>query len=374
MPSDAEKIQLAQNLISQLGLRWTDLAAPHTAPILSDYLPQVIAAANPTQRAKYGTYWNRAERLYGETPLDDIRVSDLLALQQEAINSARRRSNSRHGRHAGEGCLRAMRFLYRLAIADGLISSTANPAAAIPLPRRLPNPRRALTSRELAAIYDVVYSSGNDIALDSLLLRLHLETACRRGGALALTLQRPRRHLVLGAATGEGRNAADTAHQSDPVRGPAHPRRPPRRYETIRRTAALLEPHTADEPTLRPPLDPRTGSAALGRHTRRINTLAAPHHTHLGRTQLQLRHRPRLRRPHRHQERLHPHLHQRHATRSRHRTINTDGRTTPALAFVVISAERLSDRSVIQPNHTLRGYSLQQRLGPDRELVKHVDR
>ncbi|MGW6442345.1 tyrosine-type recombinase/integrase [Lentzea sp. NPDC055074] len=188
MPSDAEKIRLAQSLISQLGLHWTDLAAPHTAPILSDYLPRVIAAANPTQRAKYGTYWNRAKRLYGERPLDDIRVSDLLALQQEAINSARRRSNSRRGRHAGEGCLRAMRFLYRLAVADGLISSSANPAAAIPLPRRLPNLRRALTSRELAAIYDVVYSSGNDVALDSLLLRLHLETACRRGGALALTL------------------------------------------------------------------------------------------------------------------------------------------------------------------------------------------
>lgn len=188
MPSDAEKIRLAQNLIAQLGLRWTDLTAPRTAPILSHYLPRVIAAATPTQRAKYGAYWHRAERLYGEKPLDDIRVSDLLALQQEAINSAYPRCNSRRGRYAGEGCVRAMRFLYRLAIADGLISSTANPAAAIPLPRRLPNPRRALTPRELAAIYDVVYSSGNDIALDSLLLRLHLETACRRGGALALTL------------------------------------------------------------------------------------------------------------------------------------------------------------------------------------------
>lgn len=188
MLSDAEKIQLARCIVAELGLRWTHLATPLAVPIVSDYLPRVIAAASSAQRAKYGAYWHRAERLYGDKALDDIRVSDLLALQQQAINSACRRSNSRHGRHAGEGCLRAMRFLYRLAVADGLISSTANPAAVIPLPRRLPSPRRALTSRELAAIYDVVYSSGNDIALDSLLLRLHLETACRRGGALALTV------------------------------------------------------------------------------------------------------------------------------------------------------------------------------------------
>jgi integrase len=31
-------------------------------------------------------------------------------------------------------------------------------------------------------------SSGNDVVLDALLLRLHTETACRRGGALALRL------------------------------------------------------------------------------------------------------------------------------------------------------------------------------------------
>jgi hypothetical protein len=32
----------------------------------------------------------------------------------------------------------------------------------------------------------VAATTGNDPALDSLLLRLHTETACRRGGALAL--------------------------------------------------------------------------------------------------------------------------------------------------------------------------------------------
>lgn len=45
MPSDAQKIRLAQNLIAQLGLHWTDLAAPHTALILSHYLPRVRLAS-----------------------------------------------------------------------------------------------------------------------------------------------------------------------------------------------------------------------------------------------------------------------------------------------------------------------------------------
>ena len=38
----------------------------------------------------------------------------------------------------------------------------------------------------LAEINQVAASSGDDPELDTLLLRLHTETACRRGGALAL--------------------------------------------------------------------------------------------------------------------------------------------------------------------------------------------
>ena len=38
-----------------------------------------------------------------------------------------------------------------------------------------------------AEIATVAASTGNDPALDSLIVRLHTETACRRGGALALT-------------------------------------------------------------------------------------------------------------------------------------------------------------------------------------------
>ncbi|MEH0929785.1 tyrosine-type recombinase/integrase [Micromonospora sp. CPCC 205558] len=79
-----------------------------------------------------------------------------------------------------------MRCLYSYAVADGLISEAENPAARVPKPRRLPSTRRALSDIQLALINEAASGSGNDPELDTLLLRLHEETACRRGGALAL--------------------------------------------------------------------------------------------------------------------------------------------------------------------------------------------
>jgi integrase len=96
------------------------------------------------------------------------------------------RRNGRGGRHAGEHVIAAARAFFLRAIADGLIAASASPAHQIGKPRRLPNTRRALTPRELTEINKVARTTGNDAILDALLLRLHTETACRRGGALAL--------------------------------------------------------------------------------------------------------------------------------------------------------------------------------------------
>jgi len=49
-----------------------------------------------------------------------------------------------------------------------------------------PTPRRALPDTRLAEINQIAATTGDDPELDTLLLRLHTETACRRGGALAL--------------------------------------------------------------------------------------------------------------------------------------------------------------------------------------------
>ena len=53
-------------------------------------------------------------------------------------------------------------------------------------PRRLPSTRRAVPETRLAEINQIAATTGDDPELDTLLLRLHTETACRRAGALAL--------------------------------------------------------------------------------------------------------------------------------------------------------------------------------------------
>jgi integrase/recombinase XerC len=50
----------------------------------------------------------------------------------------------------------------------------------------LASTRRALLDDQLAQINIVTATTGNDPDLDTLLIRLHTETACRRGGALDL--------------------------------------------------------------------------------------------------------------------------------------------------------------------------------------------
>ena len=72
-------------------------------------------------------------------------------------------------------------------------------------PRRLPTTRRALPDTRLAEINEIAAQTGDDPELDTLILRLHTETACRRGGALALRPQDldPDQCLVLLREKGE---------------------------------------------------------------------------------------------------------------------------------------------------------------------------
>jgi integrase/recombinase XerC len=80
----------------------------------------------------------------------------------------------------------ALRCLYCHAENDGHIPAGENPARKVAKPRRLSSTRRAVPDTRLAEINHIAATTGNDPALDALILRLHTETACRRGGALAL--------------------------------------------------------------------------------------------------------------------------------------------------------------------------------------------
>jgi integrase/recombinase XerC len=96
------------------------------------------------------------------------------------------RRNARSGRSAREHLVAALHCLYQCAVDDGLIGEADNPARKVAKPRRLPSTRRAVPEAGLAEINEVAAATGDDPELDTLLLRLHTETACRRGGALAL--------------------------------------------------------------------------------------------------------------------------------------------------------------------------------------------
>lgn len=126
--------------------------------------------------------------VWANRPLDCITATDVEALQRQCAAHAQPRRNGRGGRDAGEHVIAAARALFSRAVADGLIRQEQSPAHQVAKPRRLPSPRRGLTPHELTEIHQAARTSGNDAVLDGLLLRLHTETACRRGGALALRL------------------------------------------------------------------------------------------------------------------------------------------------------------------------------------------
>jgi integrase/recombinase XerC len=115
------------------------------------------------------------------------------------------RRNSRGGRSAAEHLIAALRCMYKHAEEDGLINPADNPARKVEKPRRLPSTRRAVADKRLAEINHAAATTGDDPELDTLLLRLHTETACRRGGALALRPQDldPEQCLILLHEKGE---------------------------------------------------------------------------------------------------------------------------------------------------------------------------
>jgi integrase/recombinase XerC len=134
----------------------------------------------------YGSYWNRIVEHWGTRRLDEPTPSEIHHLAEHLKANVTVRRNARGGRGATEHLIAALRCLYRHAENDGHIPPADNPARKVAKPRRLPSTRRAVPDTRLADINHIAATTGNDPALDALLLRLHTETACRRGGALAL--------------------------------------------------------------------------------------------------------------------------------------------------------------------------------------------
>lgn len=188
-PSQAD-LDAALLLLSRLGISPGDLVhagpARASAPTFAEYIPVVSGAVSAGTRRVYGPYWKRVLQQWGQRRLDEPTPSDIERLAEHVRTHVVTRRNARGGRSAAEHLIAALRCLYNHAVADGHLVEADNPARKVAKPRRLPSTRRAVPDARLAEINRVAASTGDDPALDSLLLRLHTETACRRGGVLAL--------------------------------------------------------------------------------------------------------------------------------------------------------------------------------------------
>jgi len=184
------EIEAARMLLERMGIHPADLlrasANPPEVPAFSDYIPRVSGAVSAGTRRVYSTYWDRVIQAWGARPITAVTPLEISQLAEQVKVSVVKRRNARGGRSAAEHLIAALRCIYKHAVADGILTEGENPAARVPKPRRLRSTRRALPDSRLEELSRVAASTGDDPALDTLLLRLHTETACRRGGALSL--------------------------------------------------------------------------------------------------------------------------------------------------------------------------------------------
>lgn len=186
-------LEMVRLLLTRLGVAPEQLLSSSTRreqiPRLGVYIDRVAAAVTDGTRRAYSPYWMRAKAEWGERLLNEPTPLEIKQLAERTKVQAVIRRNSRGGRNAAEHMISALRCVYQFAVDDGLILEGDNPARRVPKPHRLPGTRFALPDHRLSEINRVAGITGNDPQLDSLLLRLHEETACRRGGALALRPQ-----------------------------------------------------------------------------------------------------------------------------------------------------------------------------------------
>ena len=187
----AAELEAARTLLAGLGITPEMLvrtANPTAVPTFADYLDRVEQAVSDGTRRAYSSYWTRLRETWGTRRLNEPTPLEIKQLAERTKVRAVSRRNARDGRSAAEHMISALRCLYRHAVDDGILREADNPALRVAKPRRLASTRHALPDTRVNEILQVVASTGNDPQLDTLLLRLHLQTACRRGGALALRL------------------------------------------------------------------------------------------------------------------------------------------------------------------------------------------
>jgi integrase/recombinase XerC len=190
-PEFASLLTLAEKLgvsIEELAAAAASADSPSQMTV-AEFLPFVDAATSEGARKTYRTYWRRLVEEMGDRQLAALKSTELesFILGTKAMAVKKPRSNSRYGVSAQESCVSALRRFFKLALQDGYV--TKNPMKDVEKPPRLRPRRRSFSDDEVAEIYAVTTNGGDDPALDTLLLRFHLETGARRAGALSVRVR-----------------------------------------------------------------------------------------------------------------------------------------------------------------------------------------
>ena len=187
-------VEAALLMLERMGLSPADLAAAPQdrppVPTFAEYVPVVSAAVSAGTRRAYGSYWNRVIEHWGEpAPGRAHPVGDPAAdvLRQDPRRGPPQRPRRAQRRRA-PGRRAALPVQARRGRRADHRGGQPGPEGGQAAPPAVHPPGRHRTTR-LAEINQVAATTGDDPELDTLLLRLHTETACRRGGALALRPQ-----------------------------------------------------------------------------------------------------------------------------------------------------------------------------------------
>lgn len=186
----SDLVAAARTLLSGLGLSLSDLLSAadseKVVPTFAEYVPVIEAATTTSSADTWSVYWRVLVAEWGDRRIDEPTSTEIMSLAYEVQQVSALRRNSRGGYGAMANFIDAVRCLYKYAVADKYLSTADNPSTSLKKPLHRAGTRRALSPGQIAEINEVAASTGLDPELDILVLRLLSETACRRGGAMAM--------------------------------------------------------------------------------------------------------------------------------------------------------------------------------------------
>ncbi|MFJ8961528.1 tyrosine-type recombinase/integrase [Lentzea sp. NPDC102401] len=193
MSSTSADVQAVIQLMHHLKVEPEELLAatrPHNMVTFEQFMPLVLdpRTGQPTARHQK-SYCNRIVSSWGSRRLDEPTVREVRDLIEHFRSTAARRRDHTDGSGAALNAYNALNSVYLFAMQEGVLSSRQNPMVWVTKPRQAKSKRQALSSQLVQEISRVAATTGHDPRLDSLLIRLHLETAARPSGARRLLLK-----------------------------------------------------------------------------------------------------------------------------------------------------------------------------------------